>query len=101
MDSIKLKELIKKAVALKEKKNAVGKVPALGLTIHVDSTYDGDTRQLNLGVSVQSAKSPEYIVPDMDEANVQETVSGLESELGAAIKGFSKAVSKILDKYQQ
>lgn len=101
MDKIKLKELIKKAVALKEKKNAVGKVPSIGLTVHVDSTFDAETKQLTITVSNQSAKSPEYIVPETDEAQVQEIVSGLESEMGAAIRSFSKAMEKILSKYQQ
>jgi len=102
MDKIKLKELIKKAIALNEKKNAVGKVPGIGLTVHVDSTYDEGTKQLTISVSNQSAKAPEYIVPDVaDEGSVQEIISGLESELGAAIKAFSRSVDKILSKYQQ
>jgi|688.fasta_scaffold37897_8 hypothetical protein len=102
MDKIKLKELIKKAIALNEKKNAVGKVPGIGLTVHVDSTYDEGTKQLTISVSNQSAKAPEYIVPDVaDEGSVQEIVSGLESELGAAVKAFSRSVDKILSKYQQ
>lgn len=101
MKDIKLKELMGKVAALKEKKNAVGKVPALGLTIHVDNTYDPASKQLSVGVTVQSAKAAEYVIPNVEEADTQEKISGLQSELGAAIKGFSKAVSKILDKYQQ
>jgi len=100
MDKIRLKELIRKA--LQEKKNAVGKVPGIGLTVHVDSSYDEGTKQLTISVSNQSSKATEYIVPDVaDEANVQEIVSGLESELGAAVNAFSKSVDKILSKYQQ
>lgn len=100
MDKIRLKELIRKA--LQEKKNAVGKVPSIGLTVHVDTSYDEGTKQLTISVSNQSAKATEYIVPDVaDEANVQEIVSGLESELGAAVNAFSKSVDKILSKYQQ
>jgi hypothetical protein len=101
MDKIKLKELIKKAIALKEKKNAVGKVPSIGLTIHVDSTYDAETKQLNITVSNQTGKSPEYVVPETDESQVQEIVSGLESEMGAVIRAFSKSIEKVLSKYQQ
>lgn len=99
MDPIKLKELIKKA--LQEKKNAVGKVPGIGLTIHVDSSYDDATKQLNLTVSNQSAKATDIIIPLESEEQQQEIVSGLESELGAAIRTFSKSVDKILAKYQQ
>lgn len=100
MDKIKLKELIKKA--LNEKKNAVGKVPSIGLTIHVDSTYDPETKQLSLTISNQSAKAPEYIVPNVEsQDNVQEIVSGLESEMGAVVRSFSKAIEKVLSKYQQ
>ena len=99
MDPIKLKELIKKA--LQEKKNAVGKVPGIGLIIHVDSTYDDATKQLNLTVSNQSAKATDIIIPLESEEQQQEIVSGLESELGAAIRTFSKSVDKILAKYQQ
>lgn len=101
MDKIKLKELIKKAVALQEKKNAVGKVPSIGLTVHVDSTYDAETKQLNIAVSTQTGKTPEYVVPETDESQVQEIVSGLESEMGAVIRAFSKAIEKVLSKYQQ
>lgn len=99
MDPIKLKELIKRA--LQEKKNAVGKVPGIGLTIHVDSTFDDATKQINLTISNQSAKSTEIIIPVESEEQMQEIVSGLESELGAAIRTFSKSVDKILAKYQQ
>ena len=101
MDKIKLKELIKKAVSLKEKKNAVGKVPSIGLTVHVDTTYDPETKQLNITVSNQTGKSPEYTVPETDESQVQEIVSGLESEMGAVIRAFSKSIEKVLSKYQQ
>jgi hypothetical protein len=99
MDPIKLKELIKKA--LQEKKNAVGKVPGIGLTIHVDSTFDDATKQINLTISNQSAKATDIIIPVESEEQMQEIVSGLESELGAAVRTFSKSVDKILAKYQQ
>lgn len=101
MRKIKLKELLRAATALAEKKNAVGKAPSIGLTIHVDSTYDPDTKQVSITVSSQSVKAPEYIIPDVaSQDSVQEIISGLESEMGAAIKGFSKALDKILSKYQ-
>ena len=99
MNKLKLKELIRQI--LHEKKNAVGKVPGIGLTIHVDSSYDDASKQLNLTVSNQSAKATDIIIPLESEEQQQEIVSGVESELGAAIRTFSKSVDKILVKYQQ
>lgn len=101
MDNLSLKHILKTAGGIKEQKNTVGKAPSIGLAIHTDSTYDKDTKQLTITVSNQSTKAPQYIVPDVEsEDKVQEIVSGLESEMGAAIRSFSKALDKILAKYQ-
>jgi hypothetical protein len=99
---MKLKHIVRSLSALKEKKNAVGRVGSIGLTIHVDSVWDGGSKQLTVTVTNQATKAPEYIIPDVEsEDKVQEIVSGLESELGAACKSFSKSVDKILAKYQK
>lgn len=104
MKKSELRAIVREEIknTLKEKKNAVGKVPSIGLTIHVDSTYDAETKQLNIAVSNQSGKAPEYIVPNIESQDkVQEIVSGLESEMGAVIRAFSKSIEKVLSKYQQ
>lgn len=104
MKKSQLRAIVREEIknTLKGKKNAVGKVPSIGLTIHVDSTYDADTKQLSIAVSNQSGKAPEYIVPNVESQDkVQEVVSGLESEMGAVIRAFSKAIEKVLSKYQQ
>lgn len=100
---MKLKNLLAKELAtIREKKNIVGSAKSIGLSIHLDSTYDKDTKQLSISISTQSAKAPEYIIPDIaSETDVQEITSGLESEMAAAIRTFSKSMSNILDKYQQ
>lgn len=68
MKKSQLRAIVREEIknTLKEKKNAVGKVPSIGLTIHVDSTYDADTKQLSIAVSNQSGKAPEYIVPNVE-----------------------------------
>lgn len=102
MNSLRLKNILEKSVALKEKKNTAGKAAAIGLAVHTESTYDKDTKQLTITVSNQSTKAPQYIIPDVEsEDKVQEIVSGLESEMGALIRSFSKGLDKILSKYQQ
>lgn len=102
MNNLSLRNILRREIGLNEQKNAVGKIPSIGLTIHNDATYDSETKQLTLTVSNQSTKAPQYVIPDVEsEDKVQEIVSGLESELGAAIRSFSKSLDKILDKYQQ
>jgi hypothetical protein len=94
-DIKKLKELL---TSLKEKKNLIGKIPKFGLVIHMDSTYKDDSGQLNIAISSQSTGTSSYDLP-LDKENVDKVTSGLESELGAAIKSFSDSITTIIDKY--
>lgn len=102
---MKLKELLTlRNKLLNEKKEAVGEVPSLNLTFHLDQMFknvgDSGKPELQFTISISSTGGKEYARVVGDKAEKEKFEIEVKQALQKAISRLNKNMNFIVKKYQ-
>lgn len=101
---MKLKELLAMRDALlKEKKEAVGEVPLLNLTFHLDHTFhsvgDSGKPELNFTISISSTGGKDFTKLVADDTEKEKFELAVKHEMRKAVARLNKNMEYIVKKY--
>ncbi len=101
---MKLKEIMAMRDALlKEKKEAVGEVPLLNLTFHLDHTFhsvgDSGKPELNFTISISSTGGKDFTKVVADDAEKEKFQLAVKREMRKAVARLNKNMEYIVKKY--
>ncbi len=102
---MKLIELLahRDALLLREKKEAVGEVPLLNLTFHLNHTFhsvgDSGKPELNFTISISSTGGKDFARIVGDEAEKDKFRLAVKHELQKAVARLNKNMKYIVKKY--
>lgn len=95
---MKLVQLVTENI-LTEEKNAIYNVSSLNTIMHMDHTWDNESKQSNCTISFSMKKAKELTFPADSENDYDQKVTELQSLLAQACKEFNIRVAKIIKRY--
>lgn len=101
---MKLKELLNlRDTLLREKKEAIGEVPLLNLTFHLDHTFksvgDSGKPELHFTISISSTGGKEFTRIVADDAEKEKFQLAVKHEMRKAVARLNKNMKMIVNKY--
>lgn len=84
---------------LNEEKNLIYNITALNLMVHIDNTWNAQTKESKITLSISTKGGVELAINSESEAEYNKAVSSIQTTIGILAKEFNKKLTAALAEY--